>query len=272
MARKEKEFHDYIIGSNLSHVSQSQYSESPATAFLNYSVDAKDAMIACLNSFKKKTGAKVYTNPALHSLQHISASLLPAIMGNFEMYQRYLFGGIFEITSYFQSFNVKSFFRKLNNEANVSIDLIMLSSYRGLKAPVGLVIADSLKSWHDPEKVNKYFSCFGGRQTFYSNDDIKKLKVLWQLRHSIVHTAGTITIPDSHKIPELKSFGGRNIVLDNNFIREVTRKLHPLVNDATKRIEANIRSELKSDVPPDVILRVNKIFQVDSKCVVWLNP
>lgn len=272
MARKQKEFEEYILQTGNSHVSQKEYSISPATAFLNYTVDTKDAMIACIKTFKKQNGAKKYTDPAIHSLQLITSALLPAIMGHFEMYQKYLFAGIFELTTYFESFDVKDFFKNLKkNATQVDIDITRLASYRGLDAPVGLVIADSLPSWHDPNKVNKYFILFGGKQQFYSNDNIDKLSILWQLRHSIVHTAGTLTIPDSHKLTVLKDFGGKNIVMDYNFIREVSRKLHPLVYDSTKRLETNFKSRLKSSLQEDDTKKVDKLFEVSSKIPSWLS-
>lgn len=269
--RKEKAFHEYIIRTDSTHVSQEEYSISPATAFLRYAVDAKDAVKACIDSFKKEKGKKIYTTPAIHSLQTISSALLPSIIGHFEMYQKYLFSGIFELTSYYENFDIDKFFKNINKETNLAIDLKLLSSYRGVRAPVGLVIADCLHSWHDPNKVNSYFQCFGGRQQVYSNNDIEKLKILWQLRHSIVHTAGTITIPDSHKLPELRAFGGKNIVFDKNFINEVARKIHPIIYSATKRLEDNVNEKIKEDLPSDIISKKAKLFEVKSKTAVWLT-
>lgn len=280
MSRKPKEFYKYIIETDITHISQQDYTESPATAFLNYSLDAKDAIIACTNHFARDNANKTFTNPALHSIQHISAALLPSVMGHFEMFQKYLFAGVFELTLYFEKFDIKSFFKDLtgkrgNDEKPLNIDLFNLSSYRGLKAPVGLVIADSLKNWHDPNEVNKYFMSFTPKnnnfnpQTIFSNEDIAKLRVLWQLRHSIVHTAGTITIPDSHKIPELKAFGGKNIVLDNSFIREVSKKFHPLIKGSVERLESNINKQLKSDLPTEIQEKKSKLFIVHSKYNTW---
>ena len=53
--------------------------------------------------------------------------------------------------------------------------------------------------------------------------------MLWQLRHSIVHTAGTIGRPDAQKVPDLASFGNHEIVAPPTFIDATARRLHRVV-------------------------------------------
>ena len=151
------------------------------------------------------------------------------------------------------------------------IDPVKLSAYRGFKPHVGILLADNLHSWHDPEKVNAYFRAFDLKVQFYSKKECQELKVLWQLRHSIVHTGGTITLADAQKTSELVSFGEEVIVFEDNFIFEVARKLHPLVRDATGRLEEAFRGKLNQNVPDTKREIIDKLFLVKSVTSVWLR-
>lgn len=269
--RPKKEFHQYLLSdASNAHISLEEYMQSPATAFLRYSVQAKDAVNNCLKNFTKNADGSL-NKPGLASLQHILSAMLPPLMGHFETFQRHLFSGIFELSPHIKKFDVRHFFKALDKETSVQIDPIKLSAYRGFNATVGIVIADSLQSWHDPEKVNKYFSAFRLENQFYANDDCKRLKVLWQLRHSIVHTGGSITLSDAQKIDELVPFGDKPIILEKNFILEVSRKLHPLVRDATRRIEESFRERLSANVSDAEQNRITQLFLVKSSTPVWLK-
>lgn len=267
--RPQKEFHEYVIDSPGSHISHDDYLISPATAFLRYTVDAKDAIICCQRNFKNRRNE--YTSDSLSSLQHISSALLPTIMGHFETYQKYLFAGVFEHSVFLEGFDIESFFKELNKHSNFTIEPIKISAYRGLNAQVGLLLADSLLSWHSPSKVNKYFQAFGFPTQMFSSEDCKRLEVLWQLRHSIVHTGCTITIPDAQKITQLSQFANQPIAFENNFIFEVSRKMHPLVRNATKRIEDKFKGKLKNTISQDTKDSIDTLFKVSSKVAVWLN-
>jgi hypothetical protein len=105
----------------------------------------------------------------------------------------------------------------------------------------------------------------------FSTDDIKKLKILWQLRHSIVHTGGTITLPDAQKVNELRSFGGHNIAFEKNFILEVSRKMHPIVKRATEGIGKAFKSSLIPNIVDSEKNRIDKLFEVKSSMNNWLS-
>jgi hypothetical protein len=274
MARKgrpTKEFHEYLIEPSNSHILHDDYMRSPATAFLSYAVDAKDAIHNCHKYFKMNKNHQ-YNRQSLSSLQHISAALLPTIMGHFETYQKYLFAGVFEYSIFFKQFNLKTAFNKLDALCKFSIDPIRVSGYRGISTQVGLLLADNLKDWHNPKKVNQYFQeFFSFRQQMFGNDDIRRLNTLWQLRHSIVHTGCTITFPDAQKNNDLANFGNKAIVFDTNFIIQVSRKMHPIVRDATRRTEANFREKIKDDINPEELSKIEDLFKVDSKVKAWLN-
>jgi len=267
--RPKKEFHEYVVAPGSGHVRENQYLQSPATAFLQYSVDAKDAVNHCIKYFKNSDGQ--YYKDVLESLRHIISAMLPALMGHFETYERHLFAGVFDLSPVIKDFNVQKFFKDLERASSLQIDLIKLAGYRGYGAHVGMVIADNLPGWHDPDKVNKHFKSFGLQNHFYSNDDCTRLKVLWQLRHSIVHTGGTITLPDAQKVPELRDFGEKPIIFENNFILEVSRKLHPIVKQATERLKTSVVERLIDKAPDEKKQRLEQLFLVKSPVAVWLK-
>lgn len=267
--RPIKEFHQYLCEATNSHVSHADYLLSPATTFLKYTLEAKDAIDLCIKKFPKKQN-KDYVSDSLDSLQHLGTAMLPAIMGHFETFQKSLFAGILDLTVYSKSFKLEPFVKKLN-DGNIVIDLTRLSAFRNTISSVGSIVADNLAGWHSPEKVNKHFGAFGYNYQFYSADDIKRLQILWQLRHSIVHTGGTLTLPDAQKVESLIVFGGKNIAFEKNFIYEVSRKFHPIVKRSTEGLGKIFKSSLLPGLPQNVITRIEAFFQVKSSMSVWLT-
>lgn len=279
MAKVIKQFYEYISPAGASTVTLSNYQDCPASAFLKYVVSAKNASYQCLRTFKTKKRKKPYSNRALSSIQTINAGLLASIMGNFETYQKYLFAQMFENTIYLKKFDVKVFIKNLEKACNhgINIDIERFSAFRNNPTAVGLILADSLKNWQSPSIVNDYFNAFGLKKadghpiTFYSNETKETLSILWQMRHSIVHTASTITIPDAQKIDKLKGFAGKEIVLDLQFVMEVARKMHPIIKESTKHMEDCFIPNLKTSLPPSTIASINKLFEVKSSCAIWLR-
>ena len=268
--KPKKEFQQYLCEATKKGISNNDYLVSPATTFLKYTVEAKNAIDLCIRKFPKKQNGQ-YVSDSLDSIQHLETAVLPAMMGPFETFQKSLFAGMFDFTVYLRSFNLTAVIKKLK-EADVTIDLTRLSAYRNIgAASVGIIIADSLNGWHDPEKVNKHFGTFGLNYAFYSNDDCKRLRIIWQLRHSIVHTGGTLTLPDAQKINELKDFGNKQIAFEKNFIYEVARKFHPIVKNSTTGIGNAFKSNLMTGIPQDVKNKIDKFFEVRSSIGVWLR-
>lgn len=265
-----KEFHQYITEASSAHVGHVDYIASPATAFLKYTVEAKSAIDLCIRKFPTKKNGD-YTKDAYDSLQYLVVSVLPAIMGHFETYQRHLFAGVFDRTIYIDNFNLKGLIKRLEVDHSLSVSLGGLASYRSTEiASVGLIVADNLHGWHDPVKVNGFFEAFNlGRQLF-SNTACNKLSVLWQLRHSIVHTGGTLTLPDSQKVRELEDFGGHQIAFEYQFIYEVARKLHPIIKSATENIEHGFKSKIKQGLDEETLDDLGIFFKVDSSYSSWL--
>lgn len=278
MPIEEKQFYEYITLSGKSTVTLDNYKESPATAFLKFVINAKNASNQCIRTFKAPRRKK-YTTQSLSNIQIINAGLLASIMGNFETFQKYLFAQAFECSIYLNKFNVKAFIKDIeeNLKHDINIDVERFSAYRDNPTAVGLILADSLKNWQAPTVVNKYFSAFrlkdntGKARCFYSNDTEKSLAILWQMRHSIVHTASTITIPDSQKIEQLNSFAGKEIVLDPQFITQVARKFHPLIKACVENLKMVYIPNIKQGLPLSVSNRISKLFEVKSSCSVWLK-
>ncbi len=270
--KPRKEFYQYLTdGRGGAHVSHEEYLKSPATAFLRHTIEAKSAIDLCSRKFPKNQDGS-YSRASLDSLQHLTVAVLPTIMGHFETYQRYLFGGIFDRSIHIEGFDVEDFFKKLNKQCSVSIDPIRLAAYRGLGASsIGSLLADSLHGWHNPRKVNAYFNCFSLGNQFFSNGAVSQLDVLWQLRHSIVHTGGTLTLADAQKVDVLKCMGDKQIVFENQFIFEVARKLHPVVKASTESMGNAFKGRLKHDLEQDIIDDINRFFEVKSSISVWLK-
>ncbi|MFL9595337.1 hypothetical protein [Aeromonas veronii] len=271
VGRPKKEFQEYFSESSSSHVSHADYLASPASAFLKYSIEAKSAIDLCIRHLPKNQDGN-YKKDAKDSLQHLVVAVLPAVMGHFETYQRYLFAGTFDLSVYLSSFDVDGFFKKLSKETNIQIDWPRLAAYRATGASsVGALLSDSMSGWHDPERVNKYFGCFGLPFQLFPNVDKERLLTLWQLRHSIVHTGGTLTLADAQKVGSLNNSGGRNISFENNFIFEVSRKLHPLVKASTTGLGTAFINQLIDNIPESERQRIDKFFEVRSSVAVWLN-
>lgn len=278
-----KNFEDYIIAAEHKAVTLEDYAKTPAVAFLKYVVSAKDAANQCLNKFKTVARSRTYTKDALDSIYIINAGLLAAIMGNFETYQKYLFAGMFEYSIYLNKFDMEKFLKglkesvKAEKSTKFEVDFVRIGAYRDTAVPVGLMLADQLSNWQSPSIVNKFFKSFGLENAahhpidIYSNDSKEKLSVLWQMRHSIVHTASTITLPDAQKVPSLNTFGGKVISLDRQFIYEVARKMHPIIKTATENVKSVYVHNLKPGTPAEIRNRVDDLFKVTSTCNVWFR-
>lgn len=278
-----KNFEDYIIEAEHKAITLEDYAKSPATAFLKYVISSKDAANQCLNKFKTTSRSKPYTRDALDSIYLINAGLLASIMGNFETYQKYLFANMFEYSVYLNKFDVKEFLKSLkkavkaDNTTKFEVDFVRIAGYRDSSVPVGLVLADQLSNWQSPMVVNAFFKSFGledaahHKLDLYSNDSKEKLSVLWQMRHSIVHTASTITLPDSQKVTPLNKFGGKVISLDRMFVNEVARKMHPIIKSATENMKNVFVHNLKVGTPVDIRTRIDELFKVTSTCSTWLR-
>lgn len=262
---------EFLFENTQGHFSYDKYAIEPATAFLAYAVSAKDAIEYCKTHFPHKEDTDHLTQPSIIAIQHIINSTLASVMGHFETFQKHLFAGLFDRTVYIQEFDPNSFFRQLDKKDGVDVQLIHLLAYRDTKTHTGILIADCLSGWHNPECVNKYFYAFGFKTQFFDNDALLDLKQLWQLRHSIVHTAGTLTRPDAQKVLTLYEMGNRNIVFSNKFMYEIVKRLHSLVYQSVVRLRNTFEPRINNTLSTKDKKELLQFFNVNSKQKSWLK-
>lgn len=255
------------------HISHGDYIEQPGTAYLKFCIYAKDSVEFCKDYFPKTEDGK-HTIESTIRIQHIVNSTLALLMGHFETYQKYMFAGTFERTIEFESFDSNEFFRRVLREQGkgetLAIDTKHLLAYRDSTMAVGMLIADHVGSWHDPERVNSLFKAFGFNLCLFSNDDVRNLRDLWQIRHSIVHTAATLTRVDAEKEHSLSDRAERTIVFTNKFIYELTKEMHLLVSQANKRLRKEIEGRLPQSMASETRSKLLKFYDVDSPNSGWL--
>lgn len=271
MARAVKEFEEYLTDGSDCHVGHDEYVAAPAVAFLRYLVEAKSAIDLCVRNLPKK-GNGDFTQASEDTIQYLVVAALPGVMGHFETYQRYLFARMFDLSVHLEKFDVGNFLNSLGKETNIDLDWGRLAAHRASGAgSVGALLTDSMSGWHSPEKVNKYFGCFRLNFEPFGNTERARLKTLWQLRHSIVHTGGTLTLADAQKVKSLEGLGDRRIAFEKNFVFEVARKLHPIIKTATEGLGRGFKSRLVSTVSPAERQEIDKFFEVRSSVAVWLR-
>ena len=269
--RPVKEFERYLTAASDCHVSHEEYLESPATALLRYLVEAKSSIDLCVRHLPKRANGQ-FTKDSVDTLQHLIVASLPAVMGHFETFQRYLFAGMFDLSVFLNKFDTTVFFRALEKQTSINLDWTRLAAHRATgTASVGTVLTDSISGWHNPHRVNSYFECFGLKFAPFGASEVERLETLWQLRHSIVHTGGTLTLADAQKVKPLRGLGDRNIAFENNFIFEVARKLHPLVRDTTVGLGNGFKSRLIGGISAADQARIDAFFAVRSSINVWLR-
>jgi len=271
MARPIKKFSEYIESSAPGAESTlDEYARSPAHAFLVQVAHIFDAVNQCKRHFPKKTDG-TYTSDSQDSLYIISTAALASLMSHFETFQRFTLAGLIEVTRLIPNFKIEVCCRKLEQVSRLNLSLVQISGYRGQPASIGRLVSDNLSGWHEPEKVNDHFKAIMGSDfSFYSNKEIRELRVLWQLRHSIVHTAGWLTQPDAQKVKELNDFGNMPIKLGINFIPAVVRRMHPIVKRGINHLEEKYRVKLPTKLTQAEQEEISNLFNVDSPIASWL--
>lgn len=269
--RPVKEFEEYLTDGLACHVGHDEYVAAPAIAFLRYLVEAKSAIDLCVRHLPKK-GNGDFTQASEDTIQYLVVSALPGVMGHFETYQRYLFAGMFDLSVHLEKFDIGDFFKSLGKETSIDLDWGRLAAHRASGAgSVGALLADSMSGWHSPEKVNKYFGCFRLKFEPFGNTERARLETLWQLRHSIVHTGGTLTLADAQKVKTLEGLGDRRIAFEKNFVFEVARKLHPLIKTSTEGLGQVFKQRLVTSIAEGEKQKIDKFFEVKSSVPVWLK-
>ena len=250
--------------------SPDSYAKRPASAFLVNVCDAEEAFAQCLTKFTKKNKGQDDTDSE-ENLRQISLAIIGTLMGHFETFEKALFAGLVERSIHFPLFAIKTFIKELEKHVKSPvIDPAILLAFRNTTAPVGFVIADSLKGWHDPANVNSILKSIV-KTDYFSGDDQSDLSVLWQLRHSIVHTGSWLTLPDAQKVQRLRHFGDSAIAFDNNFITVVARRFHQIVKASNQRLKRDCVSLLGNNVDPAIRKNMDSFLGVTSLKNDWLR-
>jgi hypothetical protein len=270
MPKRAYSYSRYIHKDVAVDVSFSDYEGSPATAFLKQVVHLSDAINHCKRHFSRKRN-KQYTKDSSDSIYMLSCAALASMMGYFETFERCVFASLFELTDKIPKFSVDASLRKLKGESSISISLWSLAGYRGRTATAGTILADNLGHWHDPEMVNKYVHAILPDCTFFASDHVRELRVLWQLRHSIVHTGGTLTKPDAQKVPALVAFADRPIVVKDPFVFAVARRLHKIAKESMRTLSSKLIARAGNDYTGDLKLHIDTLCKVESPRTAWLR-
>jgi hypothetical protein len=270
MATALKALESYLLDAPAHKTSLSAYIKCPAHAFLVYLCDAHDAYAHCLRKFTKKADGS-YNKDSEDSRRYIACAILGTAMGHFETYQKTLFAGLVERSGAFPAFDVDRFLKQVDQRnGEVSISPARLLAFRTLSAPVGLVLADSVGSWHSPSRVNSYFKALGFKQDLFSKAEIEDLQVLWQLRHSIVHTGAWLTVPDANKVKRLSTFADKPIVFGTMFVNAFCRRFHRIVKSANDRLHKDCVAELGPKPDAAVQAEFTAFLNVKSPKSSWL--
>ena len=245
------------------------YQLRPAVTFLRETVHIADAINLCRRSFTRKKDGGL-NKDGQDSMYRLGAAAFSSIMSHFEMYQRSLFAGLFEATRFHPQFTLASCVKYLEKDANFSLDMNRLFAYRGRTAPVGHLVADMLGSWHSPTKVNDHFRSLVHDRVLFANDDVVQLVVLWQIRHSVVHTGGWLTHADAQKTPVIASLADKPLLPNENFVEAVARRLHGIVYRATTGVGTAFLPKLSAATTPIERARMVALFAATSPRPAWL--
>jgi len=250
----------HIVRDRTDAVSPADYAKSPPTAFLTHAVHLLDAVNHCERNFPKKPAKTTeFTKASSDSLHQLCTSTYGSLMSQFETFQHHLLAGLFEASRHVPEITTKSLEKQLKAE----VPLSLVAAYRGAPAATGILLAESLGSWHDPERVNGYFKAFVNRDLF-SNDAQRELQTLWQIRHTIVHTSGWLSASDSQKVEALRPFTGSAIVLGVPFIRATIQWLHRELKTSVEAYGVAFLARLPASVVAPERTVVEDLFKVES--------
>lgn len=226
--------------------------ESPGTTFLREVVELCDSVNHCLRSFsRKKNGA--LTKDSADSYSRIANSTFALVMSHFETFQRRQFSDLIEWRFMYECHSESDLARALEKiGCRVTILRTLAGGNAYGDADSGDVIADSMPGWHDPSRVNTYFRAVLPTHCFYSDSACKELRLLWQLRHSIVHCGSVITPGDALKVRALSRYRSRVLQFDEKFFSVLGRRLHILTQAILDPLISHIEPLLiKDDLDTD---------------------
>lgn len=201
--------------------------EPPGETFLNEVVDLCDAVNHCKRTFtRKKRGG--LTKDSADSFERIVTSTFAVLMSHFETFQKRQFAHLIDAYFIFATPDELELAKRLQKVGcELSLQRVLVGA--GEYGEVGEIVADALPGWHNSERVNAYFRAIFQDLNLYSNDLIRELDILWQLRHSIVHTGGVISRADAKKVSGLAGYGNRRLGFGEEFMPAIGRRFHIMI-------------------------------------------
>lgn len=199
--------------------------KSHATAFLENLLQIRDA------------ASKATQNT--ESMQIWLCSLYSYAMGQFELYIRRQFTEVLNTSTFFNSYDSTGIAERLRKAGCVpTIESILVDSANEWEP--GWLISEAMPGWHDPEKVNQYFRVLFPDFCLYSIEQSERIRLMWQIRHLIVHTGGTITRYDARKNRLLHRLGDKKLHLSETSIDSLAHWLNAIVIDSTESLKTKI--------------------------------
>jgi hypothetical protein len=199
------------------------------------------------------------------------ASSFALLMSHFETFQKELFSESISTLDFMKLADDVSVAKSLEKVGCV-VSIQRLLAGRGDPREPGHVIADAIQGWHEPEKVNRIFETVFDKYDLYSKEFSSEISLMWQLRHSIVHTGGVITREDSMKHPQLVRYGDRKLQFDEGFIIAVARRLHIITQVTLDGLKKKVHSVFRQDsVTDDIDGFIDGIFGCSSPRKSWFK-
>lgn len=212
----------------------------PGSVFLHEVVNLCDATHHCKRWFaRKKDGA--FTKDSQDSFDRLVTASFAMIMSHFETFQRRQFAVLID-SGFMMEMPTEAELAKRLQKVGCELNLERLLIGANENGEVGEIVADLLPGWHNPERVNTYFRTIFQDVNLFSSVLTVELELLWQLRHSIVHTGGVITKPDARKIPGLRAHAEHSVTFSEDFMPALGRRLHIMIEDSLGRLRTKVAS------------------------------
>jgi hypothetical protein len=259
--KTKKDRSTYLINSiqtqNDTELNWNHVLQSPAVYFLTEVVNLNKSLRYCMEQFPSRDRAvpragykttEKLTVEGQKVMKRLSASVFVAMMGHFEIFQRSFVSGLFEATRFMRNINIDAVVKRiLGDSRDTGIRIIDIAAYRGQPTNIGDLLTDNILGWHNPHRVNEIINAMLEKVNFYSASDIDYLNCLWQIRHSIAHRGGWLTLPDAQKVPQLKSISDKLVSFDHNFIRQVHVEFHGIIKSSVKRASESFNNRIEID-------------------------
>lgn len=217
--------------------------EPPAEAFLNEVIDLCDAVHNCKRTFTRAKSGEL-TKESRDSFERIVTSTFAVLMSHFETFQKRQFAHLIDAYFIFSGPDELELAKRLEKVGcELSLSRVLVGA--GEFGEVGEIVADALPGWHNSVRVNAYFRTIFQDLNLYSNDLVKELDILWQLRHSIVHTGAVISRADSKKVPGLAAYGDRRLVFGEEFMPAIGRRFHIMIETILMPLKQKVTAGYK---------------------------